>query len=264
MTDAAFDAHATIGDNAPPDPLEILRGNLEEANRDLLERTRDLLDSCGRMPEAIEDDEMAGKFADQIKLLNAAKKTAEKRRVDAKEPHLVAGRAVDAFFKNDLVMPLADAAVKAGGSLTIYERQKADEARRAREAEERRAREEAERQAREAEAAAQAAESETDLEAAIAAEAAAKLAEQAAQDAAKAAEASNAELSRNRGEHGAVASLRTTWVGEVTDARAIDLETLRPFFSLDVLQKAVNAYVRQGGREMQGARIFEQSHSVVR
>ena len=156
------------------------------------------------------------------------------------------------------------AAKLASTPLTVYERRKADEARRAREEEERLARE-AERAAREAaEAAAEAVKSEEDLDAAIIAEEEANRAAQEAQDAARAAEANNAELSRNRGEHGAVASLRTTWTGEIADTHTLDLEVLRPFFSMDALQKAVNGFVRQGGRELKGARIFEQTHSVVR
>jgi len=254
---------AAIGHNIPPDPIEALRTDLEEANHDLLTRKAELEASCERMPESIGDDETAGKFADQIKLLNTAKKTAEARRKDTKEPHLAASRAVDAFFKA-ITEPLEKLAAQANAPLTAFEQHKADEERRRREEAERLAREEAERQVREAAVASESIETEADLDAAIRVEEGADQAVAAARDARQDAEASNAELSRDRGNYGAVASLRTTWAGEITALPALDLETLRPHISRDALDKALRAFIKAGGRKLTGAHIFEETKTVVR
>jgi hypothetical protein len=61
-----------------------------------------------------------------------------------------------------------------------------------------------------------------------------------------------------------LATLRTVWVGEIVDKKAVDLESLRPFMSDDVLQKLVNAAVKAGFRELRGVKIFERSDAMVR
>ena len=249
--------------NEPDDPLAMLRENLSEQNRDLLDRAAELVASTERMPEAVEDEATAGKVADLIKLLNACSKAGEDRRKTAKEPHLAAGRAVDAFFKTRIAEPLEKAIARAKKPLVDYERRKAAEERRRREAEEAAARER-ERLAREAaEKAAAAAEDDAGLDAALQAEERARTEAAAAREAQQAADVSNAELSRTRGEYGAVASLRTVWRGEIADRDKLDLETLRPHIATDALQKAVNAYVRAGGRTLRGASIFEDTQLGV-
>lgn len=253
MTDAAV---ADIGHNSPPDDIEVLRSNLAESNGDLLTRRDDLLESVERMPETVEDDETAGKFADQIKLFTACTKAAEDRRKTTKEPFLASGKAVDAFFKG-IGDPLAKAKKDITARLNVYNQKKAAEERRRREEEERLAREEAERRERELAEKAEAGEAtEADLDEAVAAD-------DAARQATEEANTNAADLSRTRGEYGAVSSLRTTWAGEITDARTLDLEALRPHLSMDALQKAVNAFVRNGGRELRGARIYEKTSTVV-
>lgn len=257
-----MNAPAPIGHNRP-DLAAELRSQLELDNADILKRRDELLASVARMPATIGDDDMAGKFGDQIKLITGCTKAAEDRRTTAKEPYLAAGRAVDGFFKG-VSEPLTKAKQGVERTLTAYLRAKAEAERRRREEEERLQREEAERAAREAAERAAAMQKESDLQAALEAEA---RAQQAAADAAaarKAAEAKPAELSRTRGDYGAVSSLRRVWVGEITSRDELDLELLRPHFSEADLQKALNAYVRAGGRECAGASIYENTNAVVR
>ena len=90
-----------------------------------------------------------------------------------------------------------------------------------------------------------------------------KMDEQAAKSD-KLADARPAELARTRGDYGSLATLRTTWVGEIVDKSAVDLEALRPFISEDVLQKLINAAVRAGFRELRGVKIYEKSEAQVR
>jgi hypothetical protein len=245
--------------NNPPDPIAELRERLEDSNRPLLERAAELQAAAARMPE-IDGDEAAGKVGDFIKLLSAAIKISEAARTEAKEPHLAAGRAVDTFFKARVSDPLDAIKRAVERKLTTYLQAKEAERRRQAEAEARRLREEAEARAREA----QAAEAERRSHAAQAAMDQAVAKEQEAQIAEKAAAAKPAEFSRTRGEVGSVASLREVWKGELEDRAAINLEALRPYLPADALQTAINGFVRAGGRELKGARIFLHTTATVR
>lgn len=253
---------ADIGHNQPPSDIEILRERLSNDNSDVLQRRDDLIAACDRIPP-ITTDETAGKVSDHIKQIATCIKTADGRRVAAKEPFLESGRAVDGFFKA-ISDPLSAAKTAVERNLTAYLREKADAERRRRDEAARIAREEAERQAEEARRAAETLRTETDLTDALAAEAAAK---QQAADAARAgkeAAAKAAEMSRTRGDYGAVSSLRTTWEFDGLDRAEIDLEALRPYLPLDGLEKAVRAAIKAGVRDLRGVRIFESTSAVVR
>lgn len=253
-----------IGGNSPPDPLTILRDEMAERVAPLLARRKEIEARLPNVPERIDDDVTAGKVADFIKVTNAAIKAAEGFRVTEKEPHLAASRAVDGFFKTELTEPLEKVKKALEPRLTDFQRRKVEEERRIRLAAEKAAQEAADRAAKDAAEAAAAMQTEADLPAAIAAEEQARVATTDAVQAAREAAAKPAELSRSRGEYGAVASLRETVVGEIVDRDKLDLERLRPYLPLDGLQKALNAFVKSGGRDLAGARIHVQTTSVVR
>lgn len=244
-----------------PDLATVLR----EDNAALVARKDELLAAFERAPEDVADDETCGKMQDFMKQVDAAKKHAEKLRVDVKEPYLNAGRICDGFFKT-ITDPLDKVKKTLTARVTVFLRKKEDEERRRRQEEERRAREEADRAAREAAEAAAKLASEQDLDDAIAAEDAAKRAAEDAAKAAKEAEAKAAELSRTRGEFGSVGSLRTAWTHDEQslDRKTLDLEALRQHLPEDALHKAVRSYIRAGGRELRGVRIFEDRVAVVR
>lgn len=252
-----------IGGNNPPDDITILRERLAEEAAALTARRDELLGSVGRAPGVVSDEDTCGKMADLTKLITACHKQAETLRVGRKEPFLAAGRAVDGFYKG-ITEPLEKARREIESRITPYQRAKAEEERRRRDEEARRAEAEALRQRQEAEAAASALTTQADLDTAISAEDAARQAAADAVKATRAAEAKPAELSRSRGEMGAVASLRTEWVGEIGERAALDLDALRPHIPLDALEKAVRAYVRAGGRQLRGASIYERSITQVR
>ncbi len=71
-------------------------------------------------------------------------------------------------------------------------------------------------------------------------------------------------MSRQRSDYGAVASLRRFWDMDDLDRETLDLATLRPFLPLDALEKAVRAFIKSGGRELKGVRIFENTATSVR
>lgn len=252
-----------IGHNKPPSDAELLRQRLAAEAAPLLARRDELLAAVERVPVEVDSDETAGRVADFIKQLTAAYKATDTARVSAKEPHLEAGRIVDGFFKA-ITEPLYSAKQKVEVRLTVWQRKKAEEERRRREAEERARREEAERQAREAAAAAKAAVTGTgSVDAAVTSDALARQAEADAAAASKSAAAKPAELSRQRGDYGAVASLRTFWDFKDLDRDTIDLETLRSHLPLAALEKSVRSYIKAGGRSLKGVTIFENTSTVV-
>ncbi len=246
-----------------PDAAQMLRDDLGLKNADLLARQAELLAAAERAPAEISDDETAGKVGDFIRQIAACAKAAEGARVAEKEPHLAASRVVDGFFKA-LTDPLDKAKKGIEARLTTYLRAKAEAERKEREriaAEERSAAEAAAKAAREAEERAQDAVS---LGKAIEAADAAKQAQADAEAASKAAAAKAAELSRNRGDYGSVASLRTFMDFADLDRAALDLEALRQHLPVDALEKAVRSFIKAGGRELRGVRIFENTQAAVR
>lgn len=249
--------------NEPP-AIDLLRDGLAERHGDLMTRAGELIVAADRAPATVQDDETAGKTGDFIKQLTACIKNAEAARVVEKEPHMAAGRAVDAWFKNGIIDPLTNIKKLIEARLGTYARRKADEERLRREEEFRKAQEEVERLRREAEEKAKTLEKPSQVEAAVGAAQAFDRAAEEARKAQLAAEATPADLARTRGDYGSVSSLRRAWTFDGLDRSDLDLETLRPFLPLDGLEKAVRAYIKGGGRQLKGVRIFETTEVVVR
>lgn len=262
------------GTNNPPSDIEILQEKLREELASLFGRQKALLGAVDRAPLLIDDEETSGKMADLARQIAACRKAIEDRRVAAKEPFLALERAVDAVC----VKPrdeLDKAKKLIADRLTAWQRKKEAEERRRREEAERAAAEAAKRAQEEANKAAATLQTEADLDAAIAAE---DLAKQATADAAAASRASNAkaaELSRTRGDYGAVASLRGFIDFDGLDRATLELDALRPYLPQDAIEKAVRAYIRARGEELlpviragnqplKGVRIFENSRTAVR
>lgn len=256
---------AGIGHNSEPagipTPKDIY-DDLELANISLTSRRDELLEAVKRVPDEV-TDETEGRVIDFIKQINACASKAKDAHKSAKEPYLEGGRAVDGFFKK-ITEPLDGAKRTLNDRLTAHLRRKEAEERRRREEAERQAREEAERARRAAEEAARKLAEESQLADAVAKEEAAKQAAADAAAAAKAADAKAAELSRVRGDYGGVSSLRTEWVGELADRKILDLETLREHLPVDALEKGIRSFVKAGGRDLRGARIYERTSAVTR
>jgi hypothetical protein len=252
-----------LGDNQAPDDIAILRDRLAEASKPLLRRRDELLAALERAPAVIEDEETCGQVADYIKRITACAKAAEGARVAAKEPYLEAERAVDGFYRA-IIDPLDKLKRQIEPKITAYQRAKAEVERRRREEEARRQREEADRLRREADEAALAIATAKDLDRAIGVDEQARQAAADAEVARRSAIAKPAELSRSRGDLGAVASLRTYWEFKDLDRDDVDLESLRPHLALDALEKAVRSFVRGGGRLLRGVTIFENTSTQVR
>ena len=250
---------AKIGDNLPPSDAEILKEKLSENHRLPLDHAAKLIADAANLPAEITDEDGAKARADYIKEITASAKTLEGLRTSEKEPYLKLGRVVDGFFKN-VTDSLEDTKRKINQPLSAYLTKKEQERRRKAIEEAEAARLKAEEQRLAAEAAKQA----NQTEAAATMKTEATISEVGAQRLEKIADSKAADLSRTRSSSGAVASLRTWWVGEITSLAAIDLEVLRHHISPEALQKAVNSYVAAGGRELVGAKIYEKTEAVTR
>lgn len=249
---------AGMGDNNPPSDMEILQERITENNRKLLDQVDALLEEVAGMPKTVSNDDEAGLVTDKIKEITGLTKSLESTRVAEKEPYLALTRAVDGFFK----VPSAklDTAKKdITAPLNAYLQAKAT----------------AERIRREEEAAALRKKADDDAAAAAALEktnpvtasiemAQAVVTEQQAQHVQQSVSARPSELASSRGTSGGLAGLRTRMVGEVIDRKELDLNALRPYFTEDSLQKALNAAISAGVREVRGARIFPKTDTVVR
>jgi len=252
---------AAIGDNMPPVDADPLRDRLTEDHAALIERANELLAAADRVPETV-TEETAGKVGDFIKQLTGHMKTLDTTRVAEKEPYLAGGRNVDGFFKA-LTEPLAKVKTVINVRLTAYLRIKEEAERKAREEEARRQREEEERLRAEAARLEKEARDAKTLEDAIAAEEAAKIAQADRLKAEEAATAKAAELSRTRGDYGSVGSLQTFWTFEVQDIHKIPLEQIRAHIPVSAVEQAIRSFVKAGGRELTGVRIFETTKARV-
>lgn len=234
-----------IGHNKPPTLIEALR----EKHRELFSRVDELTATALSVPAVITDDTMQGKVGDTVDLISALVSKADAERVKEKEPHLTAGRVVDAFFKS-----IADAMAPHKATLlkrsTVYLLKKQDEEKARRAEEERIALAEAERLA-------QIAASDADLDRAIVQEA-------AAIEATKAVQATPADMVRTRGDYGSVSTLRKSWVFEIVEYGDVSLDALRPYLARADVEKAIRAFVLKGGRDLKGVRIFEEQKAMVR
>jgi hypothetical protein len=242
-----------LGHNRPPQPLDatLLLDWLEPELEPLRVRRTALLEALDRFKAGhlpIRDDDEQGNAAEFVKQLRAFVKVAEDLRRTLGQPYLDCTGTLNTAFKR------LEADVIAGRELVD---DAASAYARARAAEERRHRErEAEDRRRAAELAEMHARSSGDDAAWDRAVDTTARAEKAA----RAAEAGPADLSRVRGDMGAVASLRERWLYEL-----LDINLVPDAYTRRVLDEgALKAAIANGLREVAGLRIFDASRVQVR
>lgn len=242
------------GHNLPPaHPLDLIRDELAEKHADLIERGRQLEAMKARIPAACDDDEQAEKLITGIRLCTAFagdSGSCEAARKVAKQPHLDAGKTVDAWFKG-LTTPVLALKADMTKILTVYQRKKAAE-------EQRRRDEEAAEARRLASIAAERAKNEDQQAKAAELEETARAAEAAAS-------ANAAEMSRARTDYGNTASLRTTWKFEVTDAAAVPRQylTVNEAAITAAIRASTSADKKRCDLSIPGVRIYADTQSVV-
>jgi hypothetical protein len=243
---------AGLGHNRPPQPLDatLLLDWLEPELEPLRPRAAALVAAVERFKAAhvpIRDDDEQGNAAEFVRQLRAFVKAAEDLRRQLGQPYLDCTSTLNTAFKK-LEASVITGREAVDEALTQYARMRALEERRRREAEaeaKRKAAELAELQARKSGAGDPTWDRAVDTA-------------QRAEKAERAAAAGPADLSRVRGDMGAVASLREHWDYEVTDADAV------PRLYLHINPAAIRAAIAGGAREIAGLRIFDASKVQVR
>lgn len=260
LAPVAENPRAIVGGNKPPLDADTLADMFAAEVADL----EMIADRANSLPKKVASDETLIRFGDVAKDAAKLSKKLDSLRSAEKEPHLTAGRTIDAFFKAHTER-LEKIATVIGDRATEYQREKVAAARRAAE--------EAARKAREAEDAArqkaqEAADAQRHSAVARHEDRAEDHAERARQAEAIAAE-SAATLTRVRSTSGTVATTATSWAVEI-DPPNLDLEALRPYFARDVLQKAANAWLRMSAKgaseapTLRGARVFRDERARFR
>lgn len=234
----ANDPRYGIGGNAPND-YEAIKARIDEllpvAEKWAAER-----------PE-ITDDETATKCDAFLGQIEAELKAAEKARVDEKEPHLSAGRAVDTKYKplamtleaaKALLKPRLAKYLKGKQAKLDHERMEAQIA--------------AERLAEDAAIAAREAEKGASIAAVIAAQELAAQAEQAA----AVVEATPTRAAVKSAYSSRARSLRTVWKAQVTNISAAMLNYRAHPEMTELLERLASAEARSGVRTLPGFKIF--------
>jgi hypothetical protein len=289
MNDATHDPRLGIGGNNPPITEDELRAELQARHANFDARYEELNGAAATVPARIADEDTAGKLQDLLKQIRTETDAIEASRVTEKKKWSTLADCAHAFFKrkDDQFAKLA-AVLKP--RLTKYLQDKRDAEERARrEAAERERREAerkraealaaeekrlaAERKAREEREKAERAKAEGDAKAARdarlraqaaerSAEAATVHADVASEQAAKSdaraeriedrlATATDADLSRTRGERGTVGSLTGSWQMRVVDREKIPLALLRGYLNPDHVDVAIRRYMRDNKLENQ-------------
>lgn len=234
-----------IGHNNPPSEIEILKQRLEdyEEINEGLERL-----SNREIPDIIETDEQAGKISDYIASVNMLGKDIEDAHKKEKKPFWDAGKAADEWKNNklELLKPLV---AKASKPLLAWNKKKEEEEKQRQLEVARKAREEADKLVEQAHAHAEEGIEETAqelLNAAVQADTKADLIQNSAFD-----------LSvKSRGGFSS-SGIQRPWVGEIESKAAIDLEELRHYFKLEEIQTALTRAVKDGKRDIRGAKIYQ-------
>lgn len=249
---------APVGHNNPPSEVEIVIGRLEAKDLAVAKQ----LDFVKRQPapNVIEDERMAGIVTESIKIITGIKKSVTDIHKEVKAPYLECGKAVDAWKNRNELMLDAVRATYAKPLEAYLAKRAAEE--RARQLEiSKQERERAEALAAEAQETAQAGIADTAEELLDAACATEQLAGRI-EDNAHTAKLSS--LAKARSTSGASASQRLVWTGDITNLQALDLNKLRRNFTEVAIQTAVNQFVREGGRELDGVKIWEKPVLSVR
>jgi len=249
--------------NAPVNPREAIGGNrpplvteasLEIDFKDAIGVIDDLHKRANDVPLVCEDEEDVAALAAIVKTCRASERRAEELRKATKEPYHQAGKVVDGFF-NKLTGRVTTLKTSLETRINSYQRKKADAERKAREAEAQRLAEEAAKKQAEALAAAQSAPAGQNTPHVANKMYEASEASRAAEQATVAAAAKPADLARSKTD-GATATLVEEWTFSIENFAQIDLEKLRTYFGPADIEKAVRSFVRNGGRDLAGVKIF--------
>lgn len=263
---------APIGHNHPPlaEPVPLAELIPLEFRLVLLRDRQDFFTKVDLLVDAADrahadDDESLGRCGDLVNQYRKANSHVDATHKEVKEPHLIAGRLVDAE-KNAIVgrIAIAKAKVESIANAFVAKREAAVKAERDRIAAEQRAaaeramqaqREQMRAEADAARAVRDAATAEERIAAQGRADEAARLAERAMADAALA-PAIQARSEPVRSDEGATVSGKQEWQSQVIDYQVAIFAVIDNAKVQEAIDKAIAALVRAGKREIEGVRIW--------
>ncbi len=259
MTDTTTAAPPPAGHNKPP----LVTADGLAKDHDAVITALNKYDADAReLPPVCEDAEDVEAHSKFVRLLDAASKRLEVLRPIAKEEFLEATRIVDGWFgipgrnPKGLQKRIADHVLRSTGIVHAFQlrqreaeqkRLAAEQARLRKEEDDRR-----EQAIRDAAAAANAPE-------AVAARAIAEAAAKAEADRATLAAAAPPPVTAARtiGADGSTAAtLEEEWVFQIENHSALDVVKLRNHFSPSEISAAIARYIKNGGRQLDGVRIY--------
>ncbi|MBN9441137.1 hypothetical protein [Bosea sp. (in: a-proteobacteria)] len=242
-----------IGHNKPP-----ISEVLAEAYSDLIKEVDVLQKRYEKAPATVGSLDQKAVLGEIIVPLGKLATRLDDLRKKENEPHLAAQRETNNWF-NSFIDDLKAMKKSLEDRATAYDQKLLDMERERREQERQRAEDEEARQRKIASDAAAGGDLAASAEADEKADEAGRAAETL--DGAPATRA--ADITRVRS-GSIVGSSRTEWKGEIVDIDKLDVVKLRPYLKREDLQKALNTYVRTGGRECAGATIKEVSKASFR
>ncbi|MEL4069548.1 hypothetical protein WKW50_05310 [Ochrobactrum sp. GPK 3] len=250
---AETNERAVIGGNNPP-----IKEVLADQYKELIAEIEPLAERANALPRKIEDDEALGPIGEVVIDAKSLSKRIETTRKAEKEPFVKGGKEVDQFF-NPLTDRLDRIVVVFEDLASAYQRTKAENEKRRAAEEAAKLRAEEDRKLREAEVAKRESTVERKKDEA------ADLSNQAAV-ADRRADASAAELTKVRTDNGITASAKTKWAFRIVDLAQIDLNSLRDFFRLEDIEKAIRSKVsiHKGNTKIEGVEVFEDVKATFR
>lgn len=275
----AFPANprVVIGDNrAPLDQQIVIDFNEDLESEGIISRIKQLSDKGSVAPEC-KDADTAGKYADTVRLIVAARKSVEESREKLNRPLLNAQRALKGRA-DAVIAPLDPAEKNLRAKVKAFrdtEAAKAAEAARIATEERRKAEKVAEEERQRLQAIADAeAQKERDRLQAIEDQRAASSGQEAATVIVESAvvevapvflpEAEPVEAPSIQGEYGAKVGTTTTWKHEIISVRQLPDNILKNEKVIEALNKVIGAQVRGGTREIKGCRIFSETGIAIR
>lgn len=247
--DANADAPPRAGHNNPPAPTVAER--LAEIYGLEIAKVEALAERANNAPKEITNAEQRAIVADIAADADALGKALDRLREVEKKPHLDAGRAIDAYFKENGTVRTGRIEAAMTQRLTAYRKAELAAEQKRQEEAARKAREQAEAasfDAAIAEAEGRHDDAEADTFRAAASEAAA---EQIAD--------SQAPRQATVTAAGTRVSDKTALTFEIVDYDAIPLDKLRPYLKREDVEKALRAYLRfaKENAKLPGVRFFE-------
>jgi hypothetical protein len=244
--------NANMGHNMPPSDLDIVKSRLADEEAGIRKSLASICDMA--LPDAIESEAVAGEVTERIKSLKSVKTKLTTSHKGLKAPYLECGREVDKW-KNMLGLEIDALCAKAAAPLNSFLALKEEQERQRQIKAAKQEREKAEKLALEAGQCQEAGIADVAgelLDAAIERESVANRIGK------NIAFARASDLAKTRSLGGSSASRKTAWVGTIVSLQGIDLEALRNYLPQETIQKALNAFIRSGGRQCGGAEIKEE------